>query len=33
MEACLNEHPRDYVRLVGITADRQRTGESIVQRP
>lgn len=33
LEACLNEHPRDYVRIVGINADRQRTGESIVQRP
>ncbi|MBD2091935.1 ribulose bisphosphate carboxylase small subunit [Microcoleus sp. FACHB-1515] len=33
LEACLNEHPHDYVRIVGITADRQRTGESIVQRP
>ncbi|NEQ21323.1 MAG: AAA family ATPase [Microcoleus sp. SIO2G3] len=33
LEACLNEHPQDYVRLVGINANRQRTGESIVQRP
>ena len=33
LEACLNDHPQDYVRLVGINASRQRTIESIVQRP
>lgn len=33
LEACLNEHPQDYVRLVGISANRQRISESIVQRP
>lgn len=32
LEACLNEHQRDYVRLVGIY-DRRRMIETIVQRP
>lgn len=32
LEACLDEHQRDYVRIVGIR-DRQRVNESIVHRP
>lgn len=33
LEACLNENPRHYVRLVGISGDRRRIGETIVHRP
>lgn len=34
LEACLKEHPRDYVRLVGIEpGDRRRVAETIIQRP
>ena len=32
LEACLNEHQKDYVRIVGIR-DRQRVIETIVHRP
>jgi ribulose bisphosphate carboxylase small subunit len=32
LETCLSEHPKDYVRLVGIR-DRQRVVETIVHRP
>ncbi|MGG6269595.1 AAA family ATPase [Leptolyngbya sp. AN03gr2] len=32
LESCLDEHQRDYVRIVGIR-DRQRVIESIVHRP
>lgn len=32
LETCLNEHPKDYVRVVGIR-DRQRVVETIVHRP
>ncbi|NJO75735.1 MAG: hypothetical protein HC833_19380 [Leptolyngbyaceae cyanobacterium RM1_406_9] len=34
LEACLNEHDRDYIRLVGIDSNaRQRVLETIIQRP
>ncbi len=34
LEACLSEHSRDYVRLVGISPhDRRRLMEAIIQRP
>lgn len=34
LEACLTEHPQDYVRIVGIqSGDRRRISETIVQRP
>lgn len=34
LEACLAEHSKDYVRLVGInSSDRRRVIETIVQRP
>jgi ribulose bisphosphate carboxylase small subunit len=33
LETCLAEHTRDYVRLVDITQERRRMGETIVQRP
>lgn len=33
IEACLNEHQKDYVRVVGINADRRRVIETIVHRP
>ena len=34
LETCLEEHPGDYIRLVGIAAkDRRRMSESIVHRP
>ena len=34
LESCLAEHPRDYVRLVGVDSrDRRRVIETIVQRP
>lgn len=32
LETCLNEHQKDYIRLVGIR-DRQRVTETIVHRP
>jgi ribulose bisphosphate carboxylase small subunit len=33
LEACLNEHPNDYVRLVSIRSkDRRRVAETIIQR-
>jgi ribulose bisphosphate carboxylase small subunit len=33
LEACLNEHPNDYVRLVSISSkDRRRVAETIIQR-
>lgn len=33
LQACLDEHPNDYIRLVGIGGDRRRLSETIVQRP
>ncbi|MBD2058427.1 ribulose bisphosphate carboxylase small subunit [Oculatella sp. FACHB-28] len=34
LEACLNEHDRDYIRLVGIDPNaKQRVLETIIQRP
>jgi ribulose bisphosphate carboxylase small subunit len=34
LESCLNEHPQDYVRLVGINvSDRRRVLETIIHRP
>ncbi len=34
LEDCLNQHPRDYVRLIGINpGDRTRIVETIIQRP
>lgn len=33
LQACLDEHPNDYIRLVGIDGNRRRLMETIVQRP
>ncbi|NEQ27162.1 MAG: carbon dioxide concentrating mechanism protein CcmM, partial [Microcoleus sp. SIO2G3] len=34
LEACIAEHPREYVRIFGIdTQSKRRVGETIVQRP
>ncbi|HEY9616677.1 MAG TPA: ribulose bisphosphate carboxylase small subunit [Microcoleaceae cyanobacterium] len=34
LEACLSEHPKDYVRIVGIqSGDRRRISETVIQRP
>lgn len=34
LEACIAEHPREYVRIFGIdTQSKRRVGEAIVQRP
>lgn len=33
LKACIAEHPRDYIRLVGVSPDRRRVAELIVQRP
>lgn len=33
IESCLNEHQKDYVRVVGINGDRRRVIETIVHRP
>jgi ribulose bisphosphate carboxylase small subunit len=34
LDACLRDHPDDYIRLVGINpGDRRRISEAIVQRP
>lgn len=33
LESCLNEHAKDYVRLVGIDSNRRRAIETIIQRP
>ncbi|NJN88535.1 MAG: hypothetical protein HC881_22440 [Leptolyngbyaceae cyanobacterium SL_7_1] len=33
LEACLQEHSHDFVRLVAITPDRRRGVETIIQRP
>jgi ribulose bisphosphate carboxylase small subunit len=34
LEACLSQHDRDYVRLVGISSgDRRRLAETIIHRP
>ena len=34
LEACLNEHPEDYIRVVGISlSDRRRLLEQVIQRP
>ncbi len=32
LDACLGEHPHDYVRLVGIDGDRRRVADVMVQR-
>ncbi len=32
LDACLNEHAHDYVRIVGIDGDRRRVAEVMVQR-
>jgi carbon dioxide concentrating mechanism protein CcmM len=34
LEACLNQHPGEYVRLIGIdTKSKRRVSETIIQRP
>jgi carbon dioxide concentrating mechanism protein CcmM len=34
LEACLNQHPGEYVRLIGIdTKSKRRVAETIIQRP
>ncbi|NEQ95904.1 MAG: carbon dioxide concentrating mechanism protein CcmM [Cyanothece sp. SIO2G6] len=34
LEACMAEHPNDYVRLIGVdTASKRRVVETIIQRP
>jgi ribulose bisphosphate carboxylase small subunit len=33
LQACFREHTQDYIRLVGIDANRRRVSETIVQRP
>jgi ribulose bisphosphate carboxylase small subunit len=34
LETCLTDHPRDYIRLVGVNpGDRRRLIETIIQRP
>lgn len=33
LKACISEHPQDYIRLVGISPERRRVAELIVQRP
>lgn len=34
LAACLSEHPKDYVRIVGIqSGDRRRISETVIQRP
>ncbi|MBD1912029.1 AAA family ATPase [Leptolyngbya sp. FACHB-8] len=33
LKACMAEYPQDYIRLVGVSPDRRRVAELIVQRP
>lgn len=33
LNACLTEHPNDYIRIVGIDKHRTRIAETVVQRP
>lgn len=34
LEDCLTEHPKDYIRIVGIqSGDRRRISETVIQRP
>jgi len=33
LKACMAEHPYDYIRLVGISPERRRVSELVVQRP